>query len=151
MLNRCISGPPGLVDLSYNTNLRRIHVHQLTLYHFPLDAPSSYSTDSSTLTHPSPHSPYYWLIPMLSGILSSHLEELVFVVWLSAESQLELIDWAAMTALLLSNTFSGLQKVRFEVMGMGSDLEQVKSWLMTRLGRWMAPEAALHVKFIEGY
>ena len=138
-------GFPDLVDLSRNTNLRRIYVHQLTLYHFPFDAPlSSLMGNSRSLR------PYYWLIPMLSRLLSSHLEELVFVMWLSAESQLELIDWTAMTELLLSNPFSSLQRVSFEVTGIDRDREQVKAWLMTRLGQWIAPEATLEVRFIDG-
>jgi hypothetical protein len=144
------SGLSGLVDLSHNTNLRRIYVHQLTLYHFALDSSPPSSSGSPALpTHSRPHSPYYWLVPMLSGIFSSSLQELVFVVWLSAESQLELIDWVAMNKLLSSPPFAGLQSIRFEVMGMGRDRDRLKSWLSTRLGRWTA--ADLTVKFIDGY
>lgn len=140
------------MDLSYNINLRRIHVHQLTLYHFALDSsPSSSSGSSALLTYSRSYSPYYWLVPMLSGIISSHLQELVFIVWLSAESQLELIDWVAMNKLLLSPPFSGLRRVKFEVMGMGRDRDQLRSWLSMRLGRWTAADADLTVKFIDGY
>ena len=88
---------------------------------------------------------------MLSGVLSSHLEELVFVMWLSEESQLELINWAAMTELLLSSPFSSLRRVSFEIMGIDRDREQVKTWLMARLGRWTTSEATLQVRFIGGY
>jgi len=90
---------------------------------------------------------------MLTGIISSHLEEVVLVMWLSAEPQLELIDWAAMSELLLSHRFFRLQRIRFEVMGMGRNQEQVRTWLRTRLDQWTAAEAAsgLEVKFIDGY
>jgi hypothetical protein len=136
------------VDLSNNTNLRRIHVHQLILYHLSRDMSLSFSLAPNQAR---PRSPYYWLIPILSEIRSSHLEELVFVLWLSAESQLRLIDWVAMTELLLSAPFSSLKGFRFEIMGMGRDREKVRTWLETRLSQWTASEATLQVKFIEGY
>lgn len=141
------AGFSDLVDLSHNTNLCQIHVHQLTLYHFPTNIPASYPLDLLARRQP----PYYWLVPMLSGIRSSCLEELVFIMWFSAESQLEMIDWGALSGLLLYHPFSGLQKIRFEVMGMGRDQEKVRTWLATRLGQGIAPQVTLQVKFISGY
>jgi hypothetical protein len=141
----CFMNPKTLdalsaIDLSYNTNLRSICMHQLILYQFPpLPTPSSSTT-------PITNSPYAWLIPFLSQINSPHLVEIAFNIWLSMESQLDLIDWKGLAKVTLNPQTAKSSELRFEVSGVGRDMYEVKGWIWQRLREW-GWEGKLSVKF----
>lgn len=148
-----ILDPSECVDLSFNSNLQSIHIRQLTLYQFPDRNPgtlhnsptwSAPRTGGSNVT-----SQYFWISPLLSTVSSNQILELAFTVWLSAERQLDLIDWTALSDVLGKPNFLTLKTFKVEILGMGGGQEQVKGWLLKRLGRWAPAETVLQVSFID--
>jgi hypothetical protein len=138
------------VDLSYNTNLRSIRICQLTLYRFPDHTPILHCPPrTSHWGRSNLSSQYSWIFPLLSVVSSTQISELVFTIWLSAERQLDLIDWVALSSLLGEPRFSNLKTFRVEVLGMGKGQEHVKGWLLERLVDWGPVETALEVRFLD--
>ncbi|KAF9459762.1 hypothetical protein BDZ94DRAFT_1312139 [Collybia nuda] len=148
-----LQDPSDLVDLSFNSNLQNIHIRQLTLYQFPDDIPgilqgsptwTQFHASSSNIT-----SQFSWVSTLLSTISSSQVLKLTFTVWLGTEHQLDLLNWTAISDVLNKPPFSSLKTFRIEILGMGRGREQVRGWLLARLGCWAPAEATLQVAFTD--
>ncbi|RDB30527.1 hypothetical protein Hypma_007185 [Hypsizygus marmoreus] len=140
----------GLVKLSQNRFLHKIHIHQLTLFQFPPRAPLPLSAlpISNDSTSSSNSSPYSWLIPFLSHVRSK-IVEMAFSVWFSEESHLEFIDWSAMAGILIQPEFSGIRMLEVRVLGMGEGRRDVRAWLLRRLTGWPRAKDVLQVTFVD--
>lgn len=133
-------------------NLRTVHIHQLTLYQFPPREPLPLLlalSSAGKLRRGHTASPYSWLAPFLSTICSRELVELVFHTWLSSESELDMVDWPAICSVFANADFSAMQRVHFQVLGMGEGREDVKRWLLSRLAPWTSAGRLLQVSFME--
>lgn len=120
------------VDLSYNTNLRLLKIHELTLYQVSLFMPSP-----TFLTFPAPTvirvQPFQWLVPLLATLDSPDLQEIMLGIWLSAEPQLELLDWQALVAIFTKPLFKELRQIRVEVSGMAQGTDEAQKWLASKI------------------
>jgi len=135
----------SLVDLSYNTELKTIACHQVVLFHFPSREISMTAFQSSN----DPNSRYRWVTDILGTIQSRNISQITFHVWLSAESQLDLINWSALIRILLSPPLAELRHLRFLVSGIGRDINLVEVWFRRRLGEMLPSKAKLQVEFSE--
>lgn len=135
----------SLVDLSYNTQLKTIACHQVVLFHFPFrDFSTTAFQSSNDLT-----SRYRWVTDILGTIQSRKILQVTFHVWLSAESQLDLINWSALIRILLSPPLAELRHLRFSVSGIGRDIDLVEVWFRRRFGQMLSSKAKLQVEFSE--
>lgn len=135
----------SLVDLSYNTELKTIACHQVVLFHFPF-------SETSMMAFQSPNSPssrYRWVTDILGTIQSRKIFQITFHVWLSAESQLDLMNWSALICILLSPPLAELRHLRFLVSGIGRDIDLVEVWFKRRFGQMLPSKAKLQVEFSE--
>lgn len=122
------------IDLSLNTNLRTVEIHQLTLYRF---APGNSAVPVE--------SPYSGLNSLLSSAASSRLTDVTLHVWLSEEWHLDWIDWSAM-AKVFSAPHHPLRRLIVVVRGLAAERGDVKRWVGARLQN-DALSAILAIKF----
>ncbi|KAJ3517905.1 hypothetical protein NLJ89_g209 [Agrocybe chaxingu] len=124
-----------LVSLSQNTGLKALGIHQITLFQFPFPVQHSAfdSTPNPTQLSSDPvtfNTPYAWIALLLSTLRSSSIENLTLHMWLSAESQLDLLSWSDLCEVLAQST---LCRVRFRVSGIGRNTENAEEWIRRRL------------------
>ncbi|TFK41619.1 hypothetical protein BDQ12DRAFT_646138 [Crucibulum laeve] len=142
----------GAVDLSLNANLRIICIHQVVLYQFPFSAPSPSASHFVTMnTDILPfmmfNSPYAWIFALLSTVGSSSITQVTFHMWLSTESQLDVIDWQCLNRILSKSAFRNLQDICFSISGIGE--VGVEQWLRRRLWNLHAAKITVNIPFLE--
>ncbi|CAA7268366.1 unnamed protein product [Cyclocybe aegerita] len=124
-----------LVSLSQNTGLKALEIHQITLFQFPFPVQHSVSNSTPNPTHLSSdpvtfNTPYAWIASLLSTLRSSFVESLTLHMWLSSESQLDLLSWPDLCDVVARST---LWRMRFRVSGIGRNTESAEGWIRRRL------------------
>ncbi|KAF9564476.1 hypothetical protein CPC08DRAFT_684978 [Agrocybe pediades] len=113
-----------VLDLSLNINIKRLVFHHIILFHFPakpMESGAGCSADGS---------PYLWLINSLSTISSTDIQSLGFHIWLSNESQLDILPWFTFDKIV---AVIQPQQVNFIISGFWADTELVEGWFKKRL------------------
>ena len=116
---------PRTIDLSSNSNLKTLVFHHITLFCFPNKAEATIEADYS-----NGDSPYMWIIRALSTVKSTAIQVIGFHVWLSDESQLNILPWPIMDRILNDLTPCRLE---FYIAGIDRDIEHVEGWFKKKL------------------
>src|ERR1700683_594992 len=84
------------VDLSYNTQLRALHVLSIRL---------------------DTHADTTWLPKIISRVTSPHMNDFLFYTEVHRFEDLSLMDWDALSSILRKSLFSSLRRVEFRIEG----------------------------------
>lgn len=114
------------VDLSRNSALRSIHISHLQLNELGLSG-----------ADPLTNSVYLgWVPEVLASVASPFVEKLRLSIWITAVSDIDLLDWVALKQIFVRSPFSSLNSLLLDMYGkmyVKGDRDEVEKKIFTTL------------------